>query len=206
MNSELKERIINIWADSINYDKPISEYDKETILYAILDDLVPDDFKYEFYLEKIKEESNRISNAFIKWYQTHKENISEYEKFYTELEKSFKYQLYEDIYIFFHPIVINNNFITESSELESDPNRRMIANTDFVLNTFAHYMYRYTFDKEDFKKIEINYKEKYISKDELFLKSQQYFLPGKTTSIFDSGNDLNKYYDPKFLLYNKTLI
>lgn len=205
MNSELKERIINIWADNINYDQPISEYDKETILYAILDDLVPDDFKYKLYLEKIKKEANRVNDMFTTWYRNSKmPNMTEYKKFYTELEKSFKYQLYQYIYIFFHPIVINNNFITEASEQEDSMDRRMIANDEFIFNVFINYLYCYTLDKEEFKEEGIDFKERYIPMGEYFLNRQQYFRPfEKNKSIFEPNyHEKCRYNDPKFLCYN----
>lgn len=178
MNSELKERIINIWADNINYDQPLSEYDKETILYAILDDLVPDDFKYELYLEKIKEEADRVLYAFEVWRKTSKNaNMVEYKKFYMELKKTFKYQLYKDIYKFFHPIVINNNFIIETPDTDNLPEHRIVASDEFVSNTFFNYMNYHALTKEEFINKEINFKEGYILENEYELKFEQYFTP-----------------------------
>lgn len=193
MNSELKERIINIWADNINYDQPLSEYDEETILYAILDDLVPDDFKYELYLEKIKEEADRVLDAFEVWRKTSKNaNMVEYKKFYMELEKTFKYQLYKDIYKFFHPIVVNNNFIIETPDMDNLPEHRIVANSEFIFNVFIGYIGYYMLSKEEFVNEEINFKEEYIPETEDKLKFEQYFKPSGV-SKFDNINNLNPF-------------
>ena len=131
------------------------------------------------------------------------QNLQEYKEFYDGIKNTFVYKVYEFIYIFFNPFVINNNFI--SNELEANLSKRELCNDEFIINIFYQWFYYNVFDYDTFKNKGINWDEKYSVPSNDILGKQIYTCYDQKTENYIPNFQMNIYEmnllknDPRWL-------
>lgn len=208
MNINLEEYLVNLYIKSEIEHKELSDVDKNVIYKAMLSTLINTDIKYEIYLDKMKEEAFRVIKLFQEWYNNPSNSFSskEYECFYNNnMKNTFVYDVYKIIYIFFNPIVMNENFITDETEKETNVSKRKICNDEFIIDIFHSYFYYNMSNYDNFKKQEIDWSAKYLVPTNFELKKQIYTQYDIHINNYVSRFKLDKYElnqaknDPRWL-------
>lgn len=208
-NIDVQEKLANLYIKlEIKHEK-LSDVDKDVIYKAILNTLIDSNVKYEIYLDNMKYESFRVLELFQKWYNNADNSLTmkEYEEFYNNyMKNTFVYNVYKIIYIFFHPVVISNNFISTETESEISTSKQTICNDEFIINIFHLYFYYNVLNYDDFKKQEINWDEKYLVPSNYILGKQIYTRYDQMTNNYIPNFQMNIYEmnslknDPRWLL------
>lgn len=208
-NIDVQEKLANLYIKlEIKHEK-LSDVDKDVIYKAILNTLIDSNIKYEIYLDNMKYESFRVLELFQKWYNNADNSLTmkEYEEFYNNyMKNTFVYNVYKIIYIFFHPVVISNNFISTETESEISTSKQTICNDEFIINIFHLYFYYNVLNYDDFKKQEINWDEKYLVPSNYILGKQIYTRYDQMTNNYIPNFQMNIYEmnslknDPRWLL------
>lgn len=205
MDIDVQEKLANLYIKSEIEHKELSNDEINVICKVILNTLVDKRVKYEIYLDKMKEEAFRILDLFQKWYSDSSNSLTirEYKEFYDGIKNTFVYKVYEFIYIFFNPFVINNNFI--SNELEANLSKRELCNDEFIINIFYQWFYYNVFDYDTFKNKGINWDEKYSVPSNDILGKQIYMCYDQKTENYIPNFQMNIYEmnllknDPRWL-------
>lgn len=208
-NIDVQEKLANLYIKlEIKHEK-LSDVDKDVIYKAILNTLIDSNIKYEIYLDNMKYEAFRVLELFQKWYNNADNSLTmkEYEEFYNNyMKNTFVYNVYKIIYIFFHPVVISNNFISTETESEISTSKQTICNDEFIINIFHLYFYYNVLNYDDFKKQEINWDEKYLVPSNYILGKQIYTRYDQMTNNYIQNFQMNIYEmnslknDPRWLL------
>lgn len=208
-NIDVQEKLANLYIKlEIKHEK-LSDVDKDVIYKAILNTLIDSNIKYEIYLDNMKYEAFRVLELFQKWYNNADNSLTmkEYEEFYNNyMKNTFVYNVYKIIYIFFHPVVISNNFISTETESEISTSKQTICNDEFIINIFHLYFYYNVLNYDDFKKQEINWDEKYLVPSNYILGKQIYTRYDQMTNNYIPNFQMNIYEmnslknDPRWLL------
>lgn len=209
-NIDVQEKLANLYIKlEIKHEK-LSDVDKDVIYKAILNTLIDSNIKYEIYLDNMKYEAFRVLELFQKWYNNADNSLTmkEYEEFYNNyMKNTFVYNVYKIIYIFFHPVVISNNFISTETESEISTSKQTICNDEFIINIFHLYFYYNVLNYDDFKKQEINWDEKYLVPSNYILGKQIYTRYDQMTNNYIPNFQMNIYEmnslknDPRWLLH-----
>lgn len=208
-NIDVQEKLANLYIKlEIKHEK-LSDVDKDVIYKAILNTLIDSNIKYEIYLDNMKYEAFRVLELFQKWYNNADNSLTmkEYEEFYNNyMKNTFVYNVYKIIYIFFHPVVISNNFISTETESEISTSKQTICNDEFIINIFHLYFYYNILNYDDFKKQEINWDEEYLVPSNYILGKQIYTRYDQMTNNYIPNFQMNIYEmnslknDPRWLL------
>lgn len=198
MNNDVdfKERLMSIYSDCVEGNK-IDNDDRDFVISFLLDQYISDDLKYEYYLDTIKGQALYILKLFNKWCENLKGNyefvFKQYSDFYKSIEVEFTKDIYKCIYMFFHPIVIDQNFTVFEN------NKKVLISLDTIADMFATFMFYNTFDKEEFIKEKINLKKEAKPLDMYYLKRIIFFY-GDRPAFLLKPDDLS---NPKYLFYRK---
>ena len=209
MDIDVQEKLANLYIKlEIKHEK-LSDVDKDVIDKAILNTLIDSNIKYEIYLDNMKHEAFRVLELFQKWYNNADNSLTmkEYEEFYNNyMKNTFVYNVYKIIYIFFHPVVISNNFISTETESEISTSKQTICNDEFIINIFHLCFYYNVLNYDDFKKQEVNWDEKYLVPSNYILGKQIYTCYDQMTNNYIPNFQMNIYEmnslknDPRWLL------
>lgn len=206
-NIDVQEKLANLYIKLEIKREKLSDVDKDVIYKAILNTLIDSNIKYEIYLDNMKYEAFRVLELFQKWYNNADNSLTmkEYEEFYNNyMKNTFVYNVYKIIYIFFHPVVISNNFISTETESEIST-KQTICNDEFIINIFHLYFYYNVLNYDDFKKQEINWDEKYLVPSNYILGKQIYTRYDQMTNNYIPNFQMNIYEmnslknDPRWL-------
>ncbi|MDT4370589.1 hypothetical protein RO865_17605 [Blautia faecis] len=190
MKVEYLEQLMTIYDKCIVEKNKLTEKDKENILLAVVDGLLPAEDKYEIYLFKMKCEAHKVFNEFHKWCMSGKpvRTFEEYENFYKNtLNNIFVYQVYEIIYDVFHPIVIKKNFTYLDKH-----NNNVIFNDEFIMAALKSELYKKMVFKEQVETID--WERKYSPDESKFRFA--------TLVSYNEYGDPFIYNEPEYHLYS----
>lgn len=194
-NIDIQENLINLYIKSEIKHEKLSDVDKDVIYKAMLNTLINSNIKYEIYLDNMKYEAFRVLELFQKWYNNADNSLTmkEYEEFYNNyMKNTFVYNVYKIIYIFFHPVVMSNNFISTEMESEISTSKQTICNDEFIINIFHLYFYYNVLNYDDFKKQEVNWDEKYLVPTKFELKKHVYIRYDNKINNYVSCFEINE--------------
>lgn len=190
MKAEYLEQLMTIYDKCIVEKNKLTEKDKENILLAAVDGLLPTEDKYEIYLDKMKSEAHKILKEFHKWQISGKttKTYEEYKDFYKKkLNNMFVYQIYGIIYDVFHPFVVKNNFT-----YLDEHNNTIIYSDEFILGVLKSELYKSMVFEN--KMDTLDWERKYVP--------DEYRLKFKKLISYNEFGEPFIYDEPMYSLYS----
>lgn len=155
MNDSQLELLMNLYNDCVAGKRKLDSNDKDNLFLFLIETFLPDNNKYEIYLDNIKNEARRIFNKFENWYNNSGHTFKEYNTFYdAELKNEFKCKVFGLIYDFFNPAMVQWNFCYLKNGTD------VIINNAIISYALENYLYNNMLHKEQVNGID--WKEEYI--------------------------------------------